>query len=153
MSALSSKGGICLVWDLFSLLNSIIQSSFGFSIFSSSFSCNSFRFLSLIKACTVFLAAFYSISSTFNLDFLNFLNNLSHTAWKVSVFKVILVFPTFKLNTKRYSVSLCISSYSVRLREDTDQNNSEYRHILSSLKRLFFLQSSHQTTYLYCYLL
>ena len=27
---------------------------------------------------------------------------------------------------------LCISPYSVRMRENTDQNNSEYRHFLRS---------------------
>ena len=40
------------------------QSSFGFpifSLFSDSFSCKSFLFLSLIKACIVFLASLYSI--------------------------------------------------------------------------------------------
>ena len=47
----------------------IFQSSFGFPLFSDSFSCKSFLFLSLIKACTVFLASLYSVLSTFNLDF------------------------------------------------------------------------------------
>ena len=36
--------------------------------------------MSLIKACRVFLASLYSILSTLNLDFLNFLNNLSLAA-------------------------------------------------------------------------
>ena len=35
-------------------------------------------------------------------------------------------FHTFRLNTKRYSVSLCISSYLVRMWENKDQKNSEY---------------------------
>ena len=50
---------------------------------------------------------------------------------KVLVFGVILVriFPAFGLNTKRYTVSL---RYSVRTRENTDQNNSEYGHFLRS---------------------
>ena len=41
-------------------------------------------------------------------------------------------FPAFELNTERYSVSLCIQSecvYSVRMRENADQNNSKYGHL------------------------
>ena len=37
-------------------------------------------------------------------------------------------FPAFRLNTERYS----ISPYSVRMRENRDQNNSEYEHFLRS---------------------
>ena len=40
-------------------------------------------------------------------------------------------FPAFGLNMDRYSV-LRISPYSVRMRENTDQNNSEYGHFLRS---------------------
>ena len=38
-------------------------------------------------------------------------------------------FPAFGLNTERYGVSL---RNSVRMRENRDQNNSEYGHFLSS---------------------
>ena len=44
-------------------------------------------------------------------------------------------FPAFGLNTGRYSVSLRIlrtSPYSVRMQENTDQNNSKYGHFLRS---------------------
>ena len=44
----------CLVNPFFLI---IFQSSFGFPIFSDSFSCKSFHFLALIKACTIFLAS------------------------------------------------------------------------------------------------
>ena len=39
-------------------------------------------------------------------------------------------FPAFGLNTERYSPS--ISPYLVRMRENTDQNNSVYRHFFRS---------------------
>ena len=39
-------------------------------------------------------------------------------------------FPTFGLNTERYSVSIC--RYSVRMMENTDQKNCECGHFLSS---------------------
>ena len=38
-------------------------------------------------------------------------------------------FPAFGLNSERYGVSLL---YSVQMRENADQNNSEYGHFLSS---------------------
>ena len=39
-------------------------------------------------------------------------------------------FPTFELNTKRYGSN---SPYSVRMQENTDQNNSEYGHFLRTM--------------------
>ena len=52
----------------------------------------------------------------------------SNTAWKVFACGVILVriFAAFGLNTE--------SPYSVRIGENTDQNNSEYGHFLPSVK-------------------
>ena len=47
------------------------------------------------------------------------------TAWKVSVFGVILV------------ILLSISPYSVRMRENADQDNSEYGHFLRSVTPSF----------------
>ena len=38
-----------------------------------------------------------------------------------------LHFPAFGLNTERYSV---FTPCSVRMRENADQNNAEYRHFL-----------------------
>ena len=68
-------------------------------------------------------------------------------------------FPTFGLNTERYRVSLriqsgcgkirSISPYSVRMGENTDQNNSEYGHFLHSgnlLKIAFFRNLVNITT-------
>ena len=54
-----------------------------------------------------------------------------HTAWKVSAFGVILApnFPIFLLRILR------IYPYSVRMRENADQNNSEYGHFLRSARR------------------
>ena len=54
------------------------------------------------------------------IDFLIWL--MAPIAWKVSVFGVILVriFP-------HSDWILCISPYSVQMREDADQNNSEYK--------------------------
>ena len=46
------------------------------------------------------------------------------TAWKVSIFGVILVHV--------FPYTLRISPYSVRIRENTDQKNSEYGHFLRS---------------------
>ena len=45
---------------------------------------------------------------------------------------VILV-RIFPIGTE-YKEILCISPYSVRMRENTDQNNSEYGHFLRSAK-------------------
>ena len=43
-------------------------------------------------------------------------------------------FPGFGLNTERYKVSQrSISPYSVRMWENTDQNNSEYEHFSRSV--------------------
>ena len=56
--------------------------------------------------------------------------------------------PAFGLIAERYSVSLriqsecgkiLISPYSVRMRENTDQNNSEYGHFLrSAMSKLYY---------------
>ena len=42
--------------------------------------------------------------------------------------------PAFGLNTKQCREILCISSYSVRIRENTDQGSSEYWHFLRSVE-------------------
>ena len=66
------------------------------------------------------------------------------TAWKVSKYGGFSspYFPTFGLNTERYRVSpriqskygktWSISPYSVRMWENTDQENSEYGHFSRS---------------------
>ena len=65
--------------------------------------------------------------------------------WKVSVLSAFLVriFPL----TERYFVS----PYSVRMRENTDQKNSEYRHFSSSdwhqLKRFLLLLTPERGNY------
>ena len=46
------------------------------------------------------------------------------------IFGVILV-PTFRIRTE-YKEIQSICPYSVRMRENVDQNNSEYRHFLRS---------------------
>ena len=47
-------------------------------------------------------------------------------------------FPSFGLNTKRYGVSLRkrygVSPYAVRMRENTEQKNSEHGHFSRSVK-------------------
>ena len=56
---------------------------------------------------------------------------ISLTEWKVAVFGVILV--------RILPHSDCIESispYSVRMRENTDQNNYEYEHFLRSVYHL-----------------
>ena len=55
----------------------------------------------------------------------------SNTAWKVSLFGVILIriFP----HSDWIGEIRGISPYSVRMRENTDQNNSEYGHFLRSV--------------------
>ena len=55
----------------------------------------------------------------------------ANTAWKVSVFPVILVrtFPHLDSIWR-----LDISSYSVQMRKNADQNNAEYGHFLCSVK-------------------
>ena len=55
---------------------------------------------------------------------------LTLTAHKLPVFVVILVL-IFHIRTE-YGEILCISLYSVWRPENTDQNNSEYRHFLFS---------------------
>ena len=62
-------------------------------------------------------------------------NQLPNTTWKVS--RVILSysgphFPSFRLNME----ILHIFPYSVQMRENAEQNNSEYGHLLRSAKEL-----------------
>ena len=54
------------------------------------------------------------------------------TAWKVSVFLVFLVRIFPHSNWIRRDIP-CISPYSVRMRENTDQKNSEYGHFSCSV--------------------
>ena len=54
------------------------------------------------------------------------------TAWKVSVFGVIWF--TFSRIRTEYREILRISLYSVRMRKNTDQNNSKYGHLLRSVR-------------------
>ena len=79
--------------------------------------------------------SFISISS-YHFIFIIFLN-----AWKVSVFRIILVrvFPHSDW-MRRDTLYL---SYSVTMPENTDQNNSEYGHFLrsASLQTKFWTQS------------
>ena len=42
-------------------------------------------------------------------------------------------FPAFGLKTERYGVSVRIQSEYGKMRENVDQNNSEYEHFLSSV--------------------
>ena len=48
-----------------------------------------------------------------------------------------LHFPAFVLNTERCGVFLCIQSECWKIRENTDQNNSEYRYVLRSAYHQF----------------
>ena len=61
--------------------------------------------------------------------------SVSNTAWKVPVFGVILVL--FSRIRAEYGEILRISLYSVRMRENANQNNSEYGHILRSEKNVW----------------
>ena len=56
--------------------------------------------------------------------------NFLLTSWKVSVFGVILV-RFFRIRTK-YGEIPRIFLYLVRMRENADQNNSEYGHFIRS---------------------
>ena len=61
------------------------------------------------------------------------IRNNSSTAWKVSVFGTILVriFPHSDLIWRDTSDLIRRDiPYSIRMRESTDQNNSEYGHFL-----------------------
>ena len=44
----------------------------------------------------------------------------------------VLFWSVFSRSWTKYGEILCITLYSVRIRENTDQNNSEYGHILRS---------------------
>ena len=60
--------------------------------------------------------------------------------------------PAFGLNMDRYSVSLRITPYSFRMRENTNQNNSDYGHFLHSVLLGFivvFLSFIHLEDFLY----
>ena len=71
-----------------------------------------------------------------NLKILNTRKSTSHCVKNVRIRSYSgPYFPAFGMNTERY----CISPYSVRMRENTGQNNSEYRHIL--------LNESHSFSY------
>ena len=60
----------------------------------------------------------------------------TNTTLKVSVYGVILVhiFPAFSRFRTEYGKILRIYPYSDRMRENADQNNSEYGHFLRSVK-------------------
>ena len=64
---------------------------------------------------------------------------LLDTAQNVSVFGVILVriFPTFPHIWTEYGEILRMSPYSVQMRENADQNNSEYGHFSRSEEQCF----------------
>ena len=53
----------------------------------------------------------------------------------MTVFGVTLVriFPTFRLNTERYELSLLFSSNAGKCGKNADKNNSKYRHFLPSV--------------------
>ena len=60
-------------------------------------------------------------------------------------------FPAFGLNTERYGE---ISPYLVKMRENTDQNNSEYWHFLRIFSRdIYFRFKTILELILYCFLI
>ena len=61
-----------------------------------------------------------------------------------------LHFPAFGLNTERYSVSLRISPYSVRMRENVDQNNAKYQQFLRSATMAESIISTYLTNQYLC---
>ena len=68
---------------------------------------------------------------------------LTITAWKVSVFGVILIrIFAYSDWIRRDTEYQSICPYSVQMRENTDQNNSEYGHFLRSVyfKNVIFIQ-------------
>ena len=75
---------------------------------------------------------------------------VTNTAWKVSVLGVILV-RIFPRNRIEYGEILRISPYSVRMRENADQNNYQYGHFLGSLIFVEYLILYIMTVVVYCY--
>ena len=73
-----------ILWEPFCLVNPIFlefsKALFVFLYFEIAYLSKVFFSLPLIKACMVFLASLYSISTTLHVDFWNFLNNLSQAA-------------------------------------------------------------------------
>ena len=63
---------------------------------------------------------------------------LKFTAWKLPVFGLTLV----RILQNSDGEILHISPYSVQMRENTDQNNSEYGHFLHSYSYLEHCQKS-----------
>ena len=61
---------------------------------------------------------------------------LTYTAWKVSVFGLVLV-RIFCIRTEYIEIR-SISPYSVRMRENRDQNNSEYWQFSRSVILILF---------------
>ena len=70
-----------------------------------------------------------ALKITYWKNFKSICNDRFSTTGKVSKYGVTSgpYFPAFGLNTERYFVSLRIQ-YSVRMRENAEQNNSEYGH-------------------------
>ena len=60
---------------------------------------------------------------------------MDNTAWKVSVFEVILV--RILPHSGWIRRDLRISPYSVRMQTNANQNNSKYRHFLRSVNSAF----------------
>ena len=72
---------------------------------------------------------FNSFESSCSGFFWNFLK--VNTVWKVSALGVILIL--ISRTRTEYGEILCISPYSVHMRENTDQHNPKYRHFLCSV--------------------
>ena len=99
---------------VYQLLNALADYSFtGYTTFVLNFSCSLHK--NIAKAYHTYVFFKYS-----------FFKSETTTAWKVSVFGVFLV------RIFRHSRISSISPFSVPMRENTDQKNSEYGHFSRS---------------------
>ena len=113
----------------------------------------------LARSYVTFLKTIYfpNVVSTVSL-------NISNNSLKVTLRKKCPYSESFwsifsRIRTK-YGEILCIYRYSVQMRENTDQNNSEYGHFLCSViftskklvLKIIHLKFRHWTTLVYCLL-
>ena len=128
----------------YSIVNSMILS---FLKLVQSCSSDKFAFLSLYsQICVKFVSDSLQILFNFtskpafflrlSIHLRKLFTPFSFTVWKMFVFGVVLVCIFAHLD---WIGIFHISQYSVQMRENTDQNNSEYRHFLHSVYFRFAL--------------
>ena len=106
--------------------------------FFDSKSFDTYPYMTVVDQGALLLRLFLHLRFAYKIFEFTWLPNI---AWKVSVFGVILVH-IFSHSDWIRRDTLEISPYLVRMRENTDQNNSYYKHFLRSVNFRIELRSN-----------